>query len=79
MQVIIDYIVANWVWLSIIVAEIALRLWPTKWNVSILDNILKLINLLITNRRAPDGTENLSPSDSSKNVIAVPVNHHVIV
>jgi len=79
MEKIIDYIVANWVWLSVIVAEIALRVWPTKWNVSILDNLLKIINLIITNRRKPDGSENLSPSDPSKNVIAVDVDHHVIV
>jgi len=79
MEKIIDFIVANWEWLSLIVAEIALRVWPTKWNLSILDNLLKLINLIITNRRKPDGTENLSPRDPSKNVIAVDVDHHVIV
>ena len=79
MQQIIDFIVANWIWLGAIVYEIVARVWPTKWNISILDNLMKLINLIITNKRAPDGSEKLSPSDSSKNVVAVNVNHHIIV
>ena len=79
MKDVLNIVLDNWEILSVVMYEIIARLYPTKWNISILDNAWKVINLLITNRRLLTGREQFSDtSDGSKNVVEVNVNKHIL-
>lgn len=60
--------------------ELLVRIVPTKRNFSILENFVKLLGVIIKNRRTPDpndkhiGVEN----KASKNVVIVDRNKHII-
>jgi len=54
MQTIIDFFRDNWVagiGIAVIAYELVARLWPTKWNISILDGIFFILAAIIPNRR----------------------------
>lgn len=60
MNKVLQFIIDNWktgLQLSPFLYEIVVRLWPTKWNLSILDNLWKILNFIIPNVRKPDGNE----------------------
>jgi len=73
---IIDWITANWAILIPLVYELIARLWPTKWDISILDWIFKLLNLIVPNKRIP------SPNDKvvepGKNQVVVPQDKFIL-
>lgn len=79
MKFILNLILDNWIFLGPIIYEIIARLWPTKWNVSILDAIWKVIGIMIPNNREPDGTETLEKSNGIiTNKIKVKVGKHIV-
>lgn len=79
-EVIIDQVSANpEISLAIlgIVYDIIVSVIPTKKNISLLDNLVKIIRLIITNKRKKS-TYDFTEQDESKNIIAVKRNRHVI-
>jgi hypothetical protein len=56
--------------------EIVLRSIPTKKNVSIIDNIVKVLNFIIKNRRKPSPDDKLA-GDGTKNVVEIPRNKFI--
>jgi len=77
MEAVLNFIKENWLWLAPVLWEIIARIWPTKWDLSILDLIKRIVDMIIINKRVPDGKEVLVPGDSSKNLIKVDVNKHI--
>lgn len=84
---ILKFIVLNWDIVGPIlyglVLEIALRLWPTKNNVSIIDNIWKLFNRAIPNIRIPQEKDEIIETienniPKKKNRVLLNVARHVL-
>lgn len=65
------YIVEHWETVGLIIYEIIARVWPTKYNISILDNVWKIVNFVMENKRKASGHEQII--DITKN--NVPVNN----
>lgn len=80
MEKVLNFIYENWEWLAVVIYELFVRLKMTAKNLSILDNVLKVIGFLIPNRRKPDGTEETikRPGEPAKNKILVDLFRHVI-
>ncbi len=78
MKNILDFLQQNWV-IILPVIEALLRVIPTKKNVSIIDNAVKVINFFLKNRRVPDVDDEVIP-DGKQNVnrIVVDRNKHII-
>ena len=82
MSKILDFLTDNWLPISGVI-EAALRLIPTSKNLSIIDNVFKVISFLIKNRRKP--SENDIPETVvglgdklSRNVVSVDRFKHII-
>jgi hypothetical protein len=75
---ILNLVADNWMIISPILAEILLRVIPTKWNLSIVDNVVKLIGIVIKNRRSPDASDVVDFKDSSINKVIVERDRHII-
>lgn len=74
-----DFIFEHWELISVLLYELIARIWPTRWNVSLLDNIWKLVNLLVKNRRIIDGNERYGiNSDGTKNIVSVYKDRHIL-
>lgn len=67
----LQFIIDNWIIIAPVVYEIIARLWPTKWNISLLDKIWQLINTIIPNIRKPDGKEIIPGDQKALDVPAV--------
>jgi len=81
MKTLLNFFIENWPTIAPIVYEILVRIWPTKWNLSILDNAWKLLNSIIPNKRIPDGNESgLGTNAAGKvvNQIRVPIGKHIL-
>jgi hypothetical protein len=70
----------NWLLIGPVIYEFIARLWPTRWNVSILDAIWKVISTLIPNTRKPDGTEQIETDKSGQlvNKVKIRVGRHIV-
>lgn len=80
MNAILDFLTENWEMLSLLIYEIIVRVWPTKWNLSILDQTMKLIGTILKNRRVPQGDENVErkADGSLVNAVKVDLTKHII-
>lgn len=76
MEKILDFLTENWVWIAPALYEILVRVWPTKFNVSLLDNLWKIVNLIITNRRIKQPLDYMV--EPNKNSVNVPTNKHIL-
>lgn len=74
------FILDNWVWLSPILLEFALRLYPTDKDTSMLSNAFKLLNRIIPNIRKPKPEDKaaLQSDGTLKNVVAVNTKRHIV-
>jgi len=52
---ILAFLASNWVWISPIVLETGLRLFPTKKNVSIVSIAVKVIDMIVPNLKVDEG------------------------
>jgi hypothetical protein len=75
---IFDLVRDNWPVISGVVYEIVARVIPTKRNLSLIENGLKVINLLIKNRRKEDPTDVVDFKDSTINKVFVERDKHII-
>lgn len=57
--------------------ELVARIVPTKRNLSIIENAVKLLGIIVKNRRTPDPNDNAS-LDGAKNKVTVTRNKHII-
>lgn len=80
MNAILDFLTENWEMLSLLIYEIVVRVWPTKWNLSILDQTMKLIGTILKNRRIPRGDENVERKADGTlvNAVKVDLTKHII-
>ncbi len=80
MKLLLNLLLENWPYLAPLLYEVIARLWPTKWNISILDGIWKIVNALLPNNRTPDGTEQIEKSASGivMNKIKVKTGRHIL-
>lgn len=80
MNAILDFLTENWEMLSLLIYEIVVRVWPTKWNLSILDQTMKLIGTILKNRRVPQGDENVERKADGTlvNAVKVDLTKHII-
>lgn len=78
MDKILEFLKENWMWMAPIIYEAIVRIWPTKWDLSLLNLITRIIDKIIANKRIPDpedvpapgtnGKQNLVPVDSNKHI-----------
>lgn len=68
---IIDFIKDNWLIISPIIYEILVRAIPTKWNASIIDYIIGILNAIVENKRIPQPGDVPAPNEKGNNLIAV--------
>lgn len=75
-----NFIIEHWEKLSPVLYEIIVRIIPTRTNISIIDNMWKILNLIITNRRKPKGNEMIANTSNGKikNLIDVRIDKHVL-
>jgi hypothetical protein len=81
MKLLLDLFIENWIFIAPVLYEIIARIWPSKINISVLDAIWKVINVLIPNRRQPDGNEKEVTTDKSGqlvNKVKVRVGRHIV-
>lgn len=80
MKTFIEFLLEYWMQISPLAYELIARLYPTRWNISILDNIFKLLNLIVPNLRRPHGREIVSrlPNGKYVNDVPVEVTKHVL-
>ena len=79
MNKVFDFLANNWAFLSPVLLEIVLRVVPTEKNVSIIDNVVKVIGLILKNRRKPSIDDETNASGPQNvNIIQVDRNKHVI-
>lgn len=93
MNDILDMILENWEIVGAIAYEVIARIWPTRWNLSILDNGWKILNLVLPNlrkRSAKDKYVRVSDANEvifsatgataklEKNTVNVPVTRHIL-
>lgn len=80
-KLLLHFLLSNWPIFGPVAYEIIARVWPTKWNISLLDNVWKIVNLLIKNKRVPDGTESVVGTDAKGqpiNNVQVKVKTHIL-
>lgn len=68
---ILDFIKDNWAILVPIIYEILVRAIPTKWNLSIVDYVIGILNAIVENKRIPQPEDVLAPNDSGSNLVPV--------
>lgn len=56
---VLNFIAENWLLLSPLVYEILARIWPTKWNISLLDNLRKILDIVVPNIRKVQPEDNI--------------------
>jgi len=77
MKNVLEWLAKNWFFIAPVIYELLVRVIPTKWNVSILDNFMKLLNAIITNKRIPD-PDDKPAKEPGKNLVPVDTKKHII-
>lgn len=79
MNKVLDFLQDNWLPISAVI-EAGLRLIPTAKNISIIDNVFKVISFLVKNRRKPQAADAVPANDLSGKVNSVVVDRfkHII-
>jgi hypothetical protein len=77
MHKVFDFLADNWLIITPIVYEVSARLTPTKTNVSLIDFAVKILGVILKNRRKPQPTDLMS-GDTEKNIVTVDVTKHII-
>lgn len=65
MKNVIEFVADNWPTISAVLYEVVIRVVPTGKNLSIIDNVFKVVSFLVKNRRKPKPTD-ITP-DGSEN------------
>lgn len=79
MDKILEFLKDNWIWMAPIIYELIVRIWPTKWNLSLLDLIMSVISKVIGNKRIPDPSDVPAPgTDGKKNLVPVESDKHIV-
>lgn len=66
---VLDFIIDYWPLLSPVILEIILRLTPTGKDLSVISNIVKLLDKIIPNIRKPKGDEGIAEFDEKGNAL----------
>lgn len=73
----VDFAAENWPVIAGLVYEVASRVVPTKKNLSLIDNIVKVIGIILKNRRRPQ-PDDLVGRDDATNKVFVRRDRHII-
>ncbi len=76
-NLIFQFIIDNWKFF-VSGYELFVRIIPTKWNLSIIDNIWKVLDFIVKNKRIPNGTEKKETLTDTENIIKVKINKHIL-
>ena len=75
---ILDFIKDNWAILTPVIYEILVRAIPTKWNLSIIDYVIGILNAIVENKRIPQPEDVPAPNESGSNLVSVKSTRWVI-